>query len=51
MTDKLNNAKEFFKTNLKWFIVIIFGIIMVYLDSKYQSNEKADLSEFRQNGK
>ncbi len=38
---EVNKNSEFIKTNLKWLVGIIFAIIMLWLNSKYETKDEA----------
>lgn len=35
MQDQINNTNNFIKNNIKWVVVVVFGIIILWLNSKY----------------
>lgn len=44
-----NNISNFIKPNIRWIALIIFGIIGLYLNSRYQSRDSAEFQEKRIN--
>ena len=44
MTEKLKDLGDAIRTNYRWIILVIGGIVGLYLDSKYESKQSGDLS-------